>query len=265
MISLNYDVWSFNKNWCRKNLRYSKKFNLDVICKAIGAHEAITSYIVDVGHSAYDQALLLNSIEKRIHDLDSFNFEKPELNEICNALECFSDLSEWENLFEEYLRIKVYNHKMAPEPALIILGEIDRVIVEGYTIWKKYKFELVYLHRSFFNAKNYEENKDFYKRHFQMELSGVRVKSGYIYVFGFLNIKKRYKIGFSSREPYLRMREVSKEYGEPLELIKSWNVKDPYIVEQRIHYNLKEFRFKRELFDGEISHFLHVIEETISQ
>mgnify|MGYP000241698144 CR=1 FL=1 len=266
MIVLNEKLWEYDKKWFKKNLKPNKKNNLDSICKISGAHSAVENYLINIGELAFKEALSLNSILEcnSISKLDNLDIIK--LKDICESLDCFTTRTKkWEGLYYEFSKMKIFNCKYSPEPILSALCELDNIIVSGYFTWRQLRNDALYKYKKEMKVVNEERERLNLMRFNQMEMAGVKVNLGYIYIFKLTNKENEFKIGFSGRDPELRRVETSKDYGVDLKLIKYWKTKDPYIFEQRIHSNLLQFRSKREIFCGNINYFIEVIEKTLQR
>ena len=82
-----------------------------------------------------------------------------------------------------------------------------------------------------------------------------KVEKGFVYVFSNELMPGIYKIGFTSRTPEERATEMSYQIGLPSPFVveKYWRTNDPYIVEQRIHEGLEQYRKPGEYFQVDLN------------
>lgn len=87
------------------------------------------------------------------------------------------------------------------------------------------------------------------------------MKKGYIYILCNSSFKKLVKIGYTSREPDIRARELSRSV--PTEFCVVYNVfidTDGKKIERKIHEKLKEFHVRGEFFQCSSKDAIHVVE-----
>lgn len=91
------------------------------------------------------------------------------------------------------------------------------------------------------------------------------VRDGFIYVAKNDLMPGVFKVGFTASNPDKRVAEITKKYNLPslFVLVKYWRSKDPYIVEQRIHHALSQYKKGGEFFEVPFDALQCMIEENL--
>jgi T5orf172 domain len=89
-----------------------------------------------------------------------------------------------------------------------------------------------------------------------------KVADGFIYLLSNELMPSVFKIGFTAGSPDKRAREVTEQYRLPssFRVVEYWRTKDPYIVEQRVHEALANFKKAGEFFEVDLKFAKEIIE-----
>lgn len=100
------------------------------------------------------------------------------------------------------------------------------------------------------------------KRWGAIEEKHSAVRDGFIYVAKNDLMPGVFKVGFTASNPDKRVSEISKQYNLPtfFALVKYWRSKDPYIIEQRIHESLSQYKKGGEFFEVPFDELQSIIE-----
>jgi hypothetical protein len=100
------------------------------------------------------------------------------------------------------------------------------------------------------------------KRWGAIEEKHSAVRDGFIYVAKNDLMPGVFKVGFTTSNPDKRVSEISKQYNLPtfFALVKYWRSKDPYIVEQRIHESLSQYKKGGEFFEVPFDELQTIVE-----
>lgn len=95
------------------------------------------------------------------------------------------------------------------------------------------------------------------------------LKSGYVYIMTNQGMPNLLKIGFTSRSPEERKRELSRATGVPVEFNIKYEVFSPNVnqLESRVHEELKKYRpnQKKEFFEIDLSHAIEIISKNAEE
>jgi hypothetical protein len=161
----------------------------------------------------------------------------------------------WEELFE------VYNATKVSEDIRDTLEEVRAFMLRGWEQSRDIKSHLqkVQAERKaeeeskslLEQEKRLEEMRQRYRTAAAIDTKHSRVANGFIYIVVNDLMPGMVKIGFTAGNPDRRAKEISSQYALPCEfrVVNYWRVADPYIIEQRIHEELKLSRRGGEFFE----------------
>lgn len=99
----------------------------------------------------------------------------------------------------------------------------------------------------------------------QIDVDHSKIEIGFIYVLTNILMPGVYKIGFTGNNPDKRAEQISQQYNlpSPFVVLNYWRTRDPYIVEQRVHSLLREFKINGEFFNAKIENIESIILKNI--
>lgn len=263
------DVWKYNNDWSQKY--EAENVSLSNVCQHSNAQFQILYFVTKGGQDAIDKIKRQNLYIKRITRGESDPWDTANgrsIEELINSVWGWPR-SQFEELFE------IYNAGKAPSEIQQILVEVKALIDAG-----KLHFEQILKHifekraalateRQNARLSASQEAVDKLKKarrpetpnkHQQpslwdtVDIKHSKVTEGFIYLLSNPLMPGIYKIGFTAANPDKRRDEVTAHYKLPVPfyLLGYWRTKDPYIVEQRIHTALSEYRRPGEFFEVDL-------------
>jgi|GEM_PF-6822676 len=261
-ININ-EFWIYTEKWCDVEF---DELDLNSLCLNSSAEFELPYIIYSSGSEIHSHIKLLNGVVDEIENtnLESLTYQQTE--DLLDAIEPSSHIG-----LEVFKRIdkeiNLYKLDLLGGDTRSALAEIVRMQKEGIILFDTLKNFLTQLHKNKKTEKireNFAETQQI-SRSLKIELKHVQAESGFIYILSNSMMKDIFKVGFTARNPDERAKEVSREMGIPAEFIveKYWRTVDPFIVEQRIHKDLKEYHKGGEFFEGDYKNIIEIISRII--
>jgi hypothetical protein len=260
--------WKYNQEWAdRYNAKYGCDY-LDKICRHSSAGFHIMDYITREGEAYLTAIKELNFCIKRISSgsLDPRSiggYERANLNfiNIRGGRSWSQAMAHREELNE------IYNADLAPIEIQSILDEVVVLIGAGCSLCNQLLAHILEVQelRQFQEieasaAQDVEKQAAHWDK---IDKKHSALTRGFVYVLSNAFLPGIYKIGFTASNPDTRAKQISKQHGlpSPFKVVRYWRTKDPYIIEQRIHDDLKDYvHWGAEFFDAEYDLIEEIIE-----
>ena len=257
--------WRYSEEWCEKNIE--SKYDLNKICKSSNAEFESCYFLYGYGQEIHSNIKWLNEKLKKLSSLNLEGISIDEVEELRSTLMRPSNGYWWSNLTDLELNLDVVNYELAPKSVKSAISEVLSYLEKGTALHSKvdeYLTELEESKNETDEAFDINPNNQLSKWD-KIELNHVKVKQGFIYVLSNQLMPGVYKIGFTSRNPDERAKEISIKVNLPssFKVERYWRSDDPYIVEQRIHEELKPYFRAGEFFEGDLQLFYQVVTKHI--
>lgn len=262
------DSWHYTGEWQEKYEETNGFDYLSKICRHSEAGFQIMYYICDLGEMALTKVKTQNLYIKRINNNSLNPKDIGELDIDWQSGHTWKNLHQrWEELFE------IYNASKAPPDILRIVDEVKSFMDVGNIHCQALLQYISHVRKiqKEEQAKEREETRLKIIQHRNkweaIDVVHSKVKEGFVYLLSNELMPGVYKIGFTAQNPDKRAKEVSAKYKlpKPFQVVKYWRTKDPYILEQRIHSELKSFRKADEFFEIDLEAAREIIELLISE
>lgn len=255
-------------------------------CRHSSAGPQIYTYLTYRGQAIHDFAKKLNIKIRKINSTPESDYSQGLFGSILSGLRGVLYFTPSDSIEE----LEVVNYHLAPSPILEAVKETLNLHQTTYDLWLRIDNDLMRL-SSLLAAKERDEYINCYRAEQKerstrlgrrrdsgqiglsldshlpgvLELTHVKIKEGFVYVLSNSWMKDIYKVGFTSRNPDERAKEVTREFGipEPFKVERYWRTNDPYIVEQRIFEELANCRLNPsyEFFSMELQGIITAIEK----
>jgi len=267
--------WKYTESWCDKNIGEpyddKPKVNLNKICKSSNALRELTYVLYSDGEDIFNDVKAFNIRLGKVFEKGLENLPADQITSLIFDLQgtgypLYKDVAS-----KIETKIETYNYELAPDFIKEALLEVVDIARRGCEAFRYYSKLLSDLEKAK-GAEDYAREKAEENERLRainegstIELAHVQIKEGFVYVLTNELMPGILKIGFTGRNPDARAKEISSQIGLPSDFVVAgyWRTKDPYIVEQRIHDLLSEFRKPREFFEVSLDVAMQAIEKLV--
>lgn len=265
------ESWKYTEEW---QAEYEKEHGHDYlskVCKHTWANHEIMFYITYTGESALTRIKKQNLFIKRftkgtanpakVTDSETREIDWPGSSASWEGLQ-----KKWEELFE------IYNADKAPSDILKVLHEVKAFIDAGQSHCQELLQYIVEKKADLAKQEEADREQQYLQQMQQrqaqadkwkvIDVENSKVTEGFVYLLSNSLMPGVYKIGFTAGNSDKRAREISVQYGLPMpfEVTQYWRTKDPYIIEQRVHFALTEYEKAGEFFEVDLQLAIETIE-----
>lgn len=248
--------WEFDEEWCDRNIE--SKYDLNKRCRHANAEFTLCYFIYNHGLEIHTNIKWLNRKIQSIKNGDCDKMNSSEIDDFNSNLCRSSGGYWWDNLADSKLELEMINYEDAPSMVVKVINHVLSLLDEGvktHNIVENYLEQLE-------KEKQLESDIEL-TRSEKIEMKHVKVKEGFVYILSHPMMPGIHKIGFTARNPDVRVRELSRQIGLPgsFNIYKYWRTADPYIVEQRIQQKLLSCLRGGEYYEGDPDMFSEIVEE----
>lgn len=259
--------WKYDEEWCEKNIK--NKHDLNRLCKHKDAEYDVCWFLYYDGSVIHTNIKWLNA---KISKLNSYEKDKLSTDEIKSFKSSLMRPGYYWSVYSDtHLKLEMVNYELAPADVISPIKGLLDLLRTGTGLHEKIE---AYLDRLEQEIEIYEQQKggvnsqykvDELSRWEKIELRHVKAEEGFVYILSNPLMPGVYKIGFTARNPDERAKEISIKISLPMpfKVEKYWRTQDPYIVEQRIHSELKDHLKAGEYFEVELGALANIIENHI--
>ncbi len=261
------EKWKYTIDWLEKNFGDCGDRD-DIIYKKLRSKDAswdIRDYIEEGGPALLAMARHTNRLIDIIKDENYL--EGYDIEQLDSFKERFYRGFRFETFFDKRVdhedMLYAYNYKLAPDKIVEIIDYMLSITNELQSNYKKimkfvdYKMEIersrVFkpdIDLPIDNTKELIESAHLNDKWKNVEIKQTQIKEGIIYILSNPLMPGLVKIGFTAGNPIKRCDAISAQYGLPVsfQLEVYFRTKDPFIVEQKIHSELEDYRVHGEFF-----------------
>ena len=255
-------------------MKYTKKFfkdNFDekVIKELFYPHEHTFYYCIPMAEEENSSLrVFIESVRDRVESFDmlSANIKISKLESLRDDCERELESFSFENGSYHFNKLSILFKAGCPESVSEVfkdLGESrDCIITELKIIIEKINLEVLELRRGLSAVKINAHGKKSLTKWELVELDHSAVDFGFVYILSNDIMVNIYKVGFTARNPDERAKEITAKYGLPspfkVEYFKQ--TVSPYIVEQRVLSDLKEYQVGGEFIKLDINKIIDIVE-----